>query len=141
MTRVSSRKGVYLSAIGLMFLVCALPFAKARDGTRSSRIPPAAEAIPVRKADVLSFSGGEGVDRQPALAPLPNGGFILVSSSYSGGDMDASTLHTLVSSDGSTVSEPSALNFGGKAEDAPAFITTPQGSWLYFVSSENEQDV
>ena len=47
-----------------------------------------ARELPVDVADVFVFEEGSGVDRQPAYAPLPGGGFVLVHPRYEQGDID-----------------------------------------------------
>ena len=94
----------------------------------------------VGRTDVLAFEPGPGVDRQVAYAPLPGGGFVLVYSRYEHGDVDSSAMRVAVSPDGSTLSSDAPLTFGGALEDAPAIVTTDDGTFLYFASGDAQGD-
>lgn len=73
--------------IALVFcLGSLLPPAHAEELEIVGRLQPPARDLPVDRADVVSFVEGNGVDRQPALATLPDGGFVLVYSRYARGD-------------------------------------------------------
>ncbi len=114
--------------------------AQVDSGETEGRLPPSAQKLPVGRTDVFMFDEGAGVDRQPALATLPSGGFVMVYSRYERGDIDSSGLRVVTSSDGNTISASEALPFGGEVEDAPSFVTTQEGTWLYFASSDSNLD-
>lgn len=125
----------HLLIAGVICLGSLLPSLQANGAAAEARLPPPAQMLPVGKANVFSFDEGEGVDRQPTLAPLPGGGFLLVYARY--GDMDSSVLRVLTSRDGSTISSAETLAFGGEIEDAPSFVTAREGTWLYFASGDS----
>ncbi len=120
-----------------MACLCSLlSSARADSAETTGRLQPAIRDLPAGRADVLSFAEGSGVDRQPTLTTLPDGGFVLVHSRYERGDMDSSSLRMVTSTDGNAISGADELAFGGEVEDAPSFVTTPGSTWLYFASGD-----
>lgn len=108
----------------------------AGDGKAQERVLPAVATLPVGKAEVVAIGEGHGVDRQPTLAVLPDGGFVLVYANYARGDIASSGLRVVTSSDGRTLSASDALGFGGDVEDAPSLVSIRDGTWLYFSSGD-----
>ncbi len=109
--------------------------ARQRDAERPL---PGVTWLPVGADDVVTFTDGMGVDRQSTVLPSNSGGFLLVYSRFEQGDMDTSRLMIVTSKRGNTVSPPSPMAFGNRVEDAPAFITIADGTWLYFASSDQD---
>lgn len=119
---------------GLVCVAVSLPI-PVNAAHADNRLPPYATELPVSRADVFAFEG-DGVDRQSTLATLPGGGFVLVYTRFERGDMDTSVLRVARSADGYVVADSEALTFGGTVEDAPSFVTTQTGTWLYFASGD-----
>lgn len=120
-------------ACAVLMLLGGMPTVAGQD---AERLRPPTGNLPVGSADVYLFGDGNGVDRQPAYAPLPDGGFVLVYSRYERGDIDSSGLRIAVSTDGSAISSDLPLATNGDVADAPALVTTDDGTWLYFATSD-----
>ncbi len=101
-----------------------------------ARLPDPVETLPVGKSDVYAFEETAGVDRQPTIASLPGGGFVLVYSRYERGGMGSSRMRIVRSTDGHNLSSSEVLNFGAEIEDAPSFVTLGDSTWLYFASGD-----
>jgi len=94
--------------------------------------------LPVMPEDVVSFAEHTGIDRQSTVLPMESGGFILVFSSFAEGDMDTSHLNFALSRHGTEISAPHPITFNHPVEDAPTFVNTANGSWLYYASSDKD---
>lgn len=119
-----------------MVLASTLP-ADTPSSSRASTLPGPA-SLPVGRHATWASDAQAGVDRQAAVLPQADGGFLLVYAQYADGDMDSSRLMQIRSPDGRQVSPPIPFSFGSTLEDAPVLASSENQAWLYFAASEGD---